>query len=128
MGRKKRIEDITLDEFARQFEMARWVHFEGRNIDQVVQQIDWLDAKASRENWRSLLTISVELEKPDRENIDLLMPRVCIYIFREISQWWLTFNTPQGDIVFFSKLFAERRGYTDPAAFLRSVRQQCKPT
>lgn len=76
--------------------MARWVHFEGRNIDQVVQQIDWLDAKASRENWRSLLTISVELEKPDRENIDLLMPRVCIYIFREISQWWLTFNTPPG--------------------------------
>lgn len=90
--------------------MARWVHFEGRNIDQVVQQIDWLDAKASRENWRSLLTISVELEKPDRENIDLLMPRVCIYIFREISQWWLTFNTPRATLSSFRNCLLNAEG------------------
>lgn len=53
-----------------------WIHFEGRNIDQVVQQIDWLDSKAITEGWRDQLVISVELEKPDREHIDWLMPKV----------------------------------------------------
>ncbi|KAG0183077.1 hypothetical protein DFQ28_004660 [Apophysomyces sp. BC1034] len=83
-------EEITRDEFARKFEMATiqkamefdpvvpfsWVHFEGRNINQTLQQIEWLEAKATREGWRPHLTISIELEKPDREDIDLLLPKV----------------------------------------------------
>ncbi|KAF7732512.1 hypothetical protein EC973_003258 [Apophysomyces ossiformis] len=114
-------EEITRDEFARKFEMATiqktmdfdtvvpfsWVHFEGRNIDQTLQQIEWLEAKAIREGWRPHLTISVELEKPDRENIDLLMPK--------------------GDVVFFSKLFAEKRGYVHPKDFLKAMIPKCKP-
>lgn len=84
-----------------------WIHFEGRNIDQVVQQIDWLNNKAISDGWRDQLVISVELEKPDREHIDWLMPK--------------------GDVVFFSKLFAERRGYDNAATFLHDIKAQCKP-
>ncbi|KAI9478916.1 Ribokinase-like protein [Zychaea mexicana] len=44
---------------------------------------------------------------------------------------WIHFEgrnvTQAGDVVFFSKLFAERRGYSHPADFLRSVRPRCKP-
>ncbi|KAI7879027.1 Ribokinase-like protein [Lichtheimia hyalospora FSU 10163] len=32
-----------------------------------------------------------------------------------------------GDVVFFSKLFAKRRGYDNAAAFLHHVKAQCKP-
>lgn len=76
-----------MEEFAKEIEAKmrtlpdrmppfNWIHFEGRNIDQVVQQIDWLDNKAITEGWRDQLIISVELEKPDREHIDWLMPKV----------------------------------------------------
>ncbi|KAI9313092.1 Ribokinase-like protein [Dichotomocladium elegans] len=113
------IDDITLDEFSRAITQTPafvyansgapldWIHFEGRNVVEAVNQMDWLHEKASREGWRSSLTISVELEKPDRENIDAMMSR--------------------GDVVFFSKLFAERRGYGNPHSFLRSMRPNCKP-
>ena len=78
-----------MDEFAQEMESKmtlskdgvppfHWVHFEGRNIDQAVQQIDWLNNKAITQGWRDQLIISVELEKPDREHIDWLMPKVCI--------------------------------------------------
>lgn len=53
-----------------------WVHFEGRNVYETAAQIGWLDTKATREGWRSQLTISVELEKPDRPHIDILLTRV----------------------------------------------------
>ncbi|KAG2221684.1 hypothetical protein INT45_002722 [Circinella minor] len=116
------IKDISRDEFAKKIEVDKftetpiseskrkelfqWIHFEGRNVEQAVQQIDWIDDKARREGWRSTLTISVELEKPDREHIDLLMNK--------------------GDVVFFSKLFAECRGYNHPVDFLRAMRSHCK--
>ncbi|KAI8391079.1 Ribokinase-like protein [Radiomyces spectabilis] len=111
------INDITENEFAQALDdvskvqsrqpIFDWVHFEGRNIVQVVKQIDWLETKATNEGWRDRLTISVELEKPDREHIDQLMPK--------------------GDVVFFSKLFAERRGYEDGIQFLNDMRSHCKP-
>jgi ketohexokinase len=53
-----------------------WVHFEGRNVFETAAQIDWLELKATREGWRQNLTISVELDKPDRHNIDILLTRV----------------------------------------------------
>ncbi|KAI8086398.1 putative PfkB family kinase [Halteromyces radiatus] len=113
--------DMTKDEFIHKFEEASnnktkmlcdrqipfsWVHFEGRNVHNVVEQIDWLDTKATQEGWRSQLIISVELEKPDRPDIDLLLPK--------------------GDVVFFSKLFAQTRQYNHPKDFLQAIRPQCK--
>ncbi|GAN11357.1 ketohexokinase [Mucor ambiguus] len=116
-------QDITKDEFARKVEMSSitktmsfefdarpaysWVHFEGRNVYETAAQIDWLEAKAKREGWRNELTISVELEKPDRPHIDILLTR--------------------GDVVFFSKLYAEKRGYDEATDFLRDFQARCKP-
>ncbi|GAA5805690.1 hypothetical protein HPULCUR_011213 [Helicostylum pulchrum] len=76
-----------------------WVHFEGRNIEQTLLQIEWLDQKAISENWRHQLTISVELEKPDRLDIQALIKKA--------------------DIVLFSKLFAQHYGFTEAESFLR---------
>jgi hypothetical protein len=85
-------QEITREEFSRKIEMSSitkamsfdsdatppftWVHFEGRNIYETAAQIDWLESKATREGWRSQLTISIELEKPDRPHIDVLLTRV----------------------------------------------------
>jgi ketohexokinase len=110
-----RAQDITLTDFQEKVEKAMsdtnqcftWVHFEGRNIDNAVQQINWLHTKATKENWRDRLTISAELEKPDRENIDALLDK--------------------GDILFFSKLFAEKRGFSDAPAFLKDYSARCRP-
>ncbi|KAI8991878.1 Ribokinase-like protein [Mycotypha africana] len=74
-----------------------WVHFEGRNVDNVRFQVDWLNRRYA-EQWRDYLTISVELEKPDRENISTLI---------ELA-----------DIVFFSKLFAQYHGFKNAKSFM----------
>ncbi|CAO3653742.1 unnamed protein product [Mucor hiemalis] len=101
------LQDITCDEFKQIFEKINdtnrwWVHFEGRNIENTLQQIDYLHHKATVENWRDKLTISVELEKPERENIHLLIER--------------------GDVVFFSRVFAESHGFSDSKSFLKNFR------
>lgn len=77
----KSLTDLSCEEFVQVFTKINknnqwWVHFEGRNIDQTIEQIDWLNEKASEEHWRHNLIISVEIEKPERENIDLLIERV----------------------------------------------------
>lgn len=77
----KSLTDLSCEEFVQVFTKINknnrwWVHFEGRNIDQALEQIDWLNEKASEEHWRHNLIISVEIEKPERENIDLLIERV----------------------------------------------------
>lgn len=71
-----------------------------------VKQIEWLENKAIQEGWRDQLTISVELEKPDREEIDSLLDK--------------------GDVVFFSKLFAERRGFKQADEFLKTYAERCQ--
>lgn len=93
------MQDITCNEFIEKFEKIRttthepnrwWVHFEGRNIENTLQQIDYLHHKATVEDWRESLTISVELEKPEREKIDYLIGRVsdlsfmCTYPFEQL--------------------------------------------
>ncbi|KAF1802792.1 Ribokinase-like protein [Mucor lusitanicus] len=95
--------DLTREEFVQVFTAINksnqwWVHFEGRNIEQTIQQIDWLHSKASEEHWRHDLVISVEVEKPERENIDLLIER--------------------GDVVFFSKVYAQHHEFTEAHSFL----------
>lgn len=77
------IQDLTCNEFKEVFEKINknndwWVHFEGRNIDETVEQINWLNKKAINEHWRDQLIISVELEKPERENIESLIELVMI--------------------------------------------------
>jgi ketohexokinase len=102
-----------LEDFISKVEQAsiehkfNWVHFEGRNVNNAIKQIEWLENKATQEGWRHQLTISVELEKPDREDIDSLLDK--------------------GDVVFFSKLFAERRGFKQADDFLKAYAKYCLP-
>jgi hypothetical protein len=46
-----------------------WVHFEGRNIAETMSQIDWL-------NQNHHCVLSVEIEKPLRPDIELLIEKV----------------------------------------------------
>ncbi|KAI9483685.1 MAG: Ribokinase-like protein [Benjaminiella poitrasii] len=110
------LEGISFDEFAEIFKKidqphhAWWIHFEGRNIAETVRQIDWLNEKALSEDWRQHLTISVEAEKPEREGIELLVER--------------------GDVVFFSKIFAQYHEFNNAESFLSncSLLQKLKPS
>lgn len=108
--------DLTCEEFVQVFTSINkdnqwWVHFEGRNIDQTIQQIDWLHSKAVEEQWRHNLVISVEVEKPERENIDSLIER--------------------GDVVFFSKVYAQHHQFATAHSFLTEsplLQQKLKPS
>jgi ketohexokinase len=81
-----------------------WIHFEGRNVDETAKMMDYLATKP----WRPRTVISVELEKPHRQGLELLMHRA--------------------DVIFFSKVFAEGKGYTHPGDFLTVVAPACKST
>ncbi len=81
-----------------------WIHFEGRNTVEAAKMIDHIDTKA----WRPRTIISVELEKPYRRGLETLMNRA--------------------DVIFFSKVFAEGKGYEHAGDFLQVMSQFCKNT
>lgn len=120
--KKKSIQDITCAEFVQTFEQLNtdnrwWAHFEGRNILETISQIDWLNDKATKEGWRHQLVISVELEKPLRQGIELLIEKVNI---KPCASHICLYNHMQADIVFFSKIFAQHHGFKDATSFLRN--------
>ncbi|CAG8439269.1 7437_t:CDS:2 [Ambispora leptoticha] len=112
------INELTFEEFKRKFEDAcaevmtdldqdipfNWIHFEGRNTEEVAKMMDYIDTKT----WRDRCIISVELEKPHREGLEDLMYRA--------------------DVVFFSKIFAEGKGYDHAGNFLQVMGPYCKKT
>ncbi|CAH1764882.1 12540_t:CDS:2 [Entrophospora sp. SA101] len=81
-----------------------WIHFEGRNAQEVSKMIDYIDSK----DWRSRAIVSVELEKPYRKGLEILMSK--------------------SDVLFFSKVFAEGKGYTSASDFLQIMSPFCKKT
>ncbi|CAJ0884719.1 15968_t:CDS:2, partial [Entrophospora sp. SA101] len=59
-----------------------WIHFEGRNAQEVSKMIDYIDSK----DWRSRAIVSVELEKPYRKGLEILMNKSDgSYLFKDIS-------------------------------------------
>jgi len=58
--------------------------------------------------WGSRTVVSVELEKPHRQGLEQLMRRA--------------------DVIFFSKVFAEGKGYDHPGDFLTVMAPACKST
>ncbi|CAJ0835528.1 3829_t:CDS:2, partial [Entrophospora sp. SA101] len=52
-----------------------WIHFEGRNAQEVSKMIDYIDSK----DWRSRAIVSVELEKPYRKGLEILMRASCYH-------------------------------------------------
>jgi ketohexokinase len=73
-----------------------WLHFEGRAVEETTRMLQWARQRCPT------LPISVEIEKP-RPQIELL------------------FNA---DVLLFSQVFAEYRGYTEAFPFLQAIRQQ----
>ncbi|CAG8503815.1 2966_t:CDS:2 [Ambispora gerdemannii] len=113
------IDELTFEEFKRKFEGVcdeaamndlnqdvpfNWIHFEGRNTEEVAKMMDHTDTK----EWRNRCIISVELEKPHRKGLEDLMHRA--------------------DVVFFSKVFAEGKGYDRAGDFLQVMGPYCKKT
>ncbi|CAG8615351.1 3539_t:CDS:2 [Ambispora leptoticha] len=113
------IDELTFEEFKGKFEEAcaelvtddlnqavpfSWIHFEGRNTEEVAKMMDYIDTK----EWRDRCIMSVELEKPHRKGLEDLMHRA--------------------DVVFFSKVFAEGKGYDHAGDFLQVMGPYCKKT
>ncbi|KAI8067799.1 Ribokinase-like protein [Gongronella butleri] len=100
--------EIDVDEFIDKVEPLcrekpfEWAHFEGRNIHGAIEQMTWL------RQHQPTCTVSIELEKPDRPDIDLMLPH--------------------GDVLFFSRLFAETRGFDSAQMFLNAMQARCKQT
>jgi len=82
-----------------------WVHFEGRNIDHVRKMIGYL--RSERERLGLSLTLSVELEKPHRQELEALFTL--------------------GDVVFVSKDYARAEGFKDMESAVRDLRQRALP-
>ena len=80
---------------------ADWLHFEGRNVDEVGHMI------RVAKHQHPTLPVSVEIEKP-RENIETL------------------FDGP--DVLLFSKQFAQSRGFTSAQTFLQEQHKQLSST
>ncbi|CAG8467587.1 6950_t:CDS:2 [Paraglomus occultum] len=113
------IEELTSAEFGEKFDELcdgetmssligdvpfHWIHFEGRNVEETAKMMDYVDTKP----WRSRTVVSVELEKPHRHGLEHLMRRA--------------------DVIFFSKVFAEGKGYDHPGDFLTVMAPACKST
>ncbi|CAG8556280.1 1889_t:CDS:2 [Funneliformis caledonium] len=113
------IDELTFEEFKRKFDAVcteevvstsnselpfNWIHFEGRNAVEAAKMIDHIDTK----DWRPRTIISVELEKPYRRGLETLMSRA--------------------DVIFFSKVFAEGKGYENAGDFLKVMGPFCKNT
>jgi len=86
-------------ESIRRLDLSRfvWVHFEGRNVDEVERMMNF-----ARQHKPGLF-VSLELEKP-RDNMDALYPLA--------------------DVLICSRHFAQHVGYADPQRFLAWMRQQ----
>lgn len=94
-----------------------WIHFEGRNFDRVSSMMQFVENYNNRLNYRKEIhnkevqldqmpiTISVELERPREELLDLL---------------------PYVDVAFISKDFAQNRGYSDTSETLKNISKDAK--
>ncbi|XP_014486628.1 PREDICTED: ketohexokinase-like isoform X2 [Dinoponera quadriceps] len=91
-----------------------WIHFEGRNFDQVLTMIqrvknynNSLNTAHGRDaKYRAPITISVELERPRSELLDLLN---------------------HADVAFIAKDFAKSQGLESMSEILRNVGPNAKP-
>ena len=90
------LREPTVDEFRQQIDPSTfsWIHFEGRNCDQILQMMQTINDSRNETN-NSHLRISIEIEKSryDDAIIDKLIAMV--------------------DVCFVSKDFAKSRGFSD---------------
>ncbi|XP_037089384.1 ketohexokinase-like isoform X2 [Pollicipes pollicipes] len=82
-----------------------WIHFEGRNINNVKLMIEYI--RAERDMMKHKLTISVELEKPGRKELEVLLSL--------------------GDVIFVSKDYAKANGFSDMETTVRDLKKRTPP-
>ncbi|XP_069670591.1 ketohexokinase-like isoform X2 [Periplaneta americana] len=92
-----------------------WIHFEGRNVEEVISMVEWIEfwnETHSSEHDRGhglghkALPISLEIEKPKAEMQDLI---------------------PRADVLFIGKDFAEFCGCTNMSDTLKKIAVDAKP-
>lgn len=110
--------ELTLKNFeVLQLQDYSWIHFEGRNLNEVLSMMQCVEnynnmltysqdttGKATNAN-QMPITISVELERPKQELLDLL---------------------PYVDVAFISKEFAQSRGYDNMSETLKNISEDAK--
>lgn len=94
-----------------------WIHFEGRNLNEVLSMMQCVENYNNMLNYsqdssnkevnihQMPITISVELERPRQELLDLL---------------------PYVDVAFISKDFAQSRGYDNMSETLKNISDDAK--
>lgn len=109
--------ELTLTDFERlHLQNYSWIHFEGRNLAEVLSMIQYVESYNSRldcvdsgnekgTQHHMPITISVELEMPKPELLDLL---------------------PYADVAFISKEFAQSRGYDNMSETLKHISDDAK--
>ncbi|EFN77113.1 Ketohexokinase [Harpegnathos saltator] len=100
----KDFETLNLEEYS-------WIHFEGRNLDQVSAMMQRVKSYNNSLNdrdtkYRAPITISVELERPRPELLDLLS---------------------HADVTFVAKDFAKSQGLESMSEILRNIVSHAKP-
>lgn len=109
--------ELTFEQFQQlNLRNYTWIHFEGRNMDQVLPMMQRVEnhnntLNLSQDSSKDIdmsqvpITISVELERPRQELLDLL---------------------PYADVAFIAKDFARSRGYDNMSETLKSVSEDAK--
>ncbi|KAK2580541.1 hypothetical protein KPH14_007675 [Odynerus spinipes] len=110
--------ELTLQDFMQlKLQNYSWIHFEGRNITEVLSMMQHVESyntsirllekqNAENNSVRNMnITVSVELENPKSELLDLL---------------------PYADIAFISKDFAQSRGYDNMSETLKNISAEAK--
>ncbi|KAK9296499.1 hypothetical protein QLX08_009541 [Tetragonisca angustula] len=110
--------ELTLKNFEQlHLEDYSWIHFEGRNLTEVLSMMQCVENYNNMLNYnqdtnsketkssQAPITISVELERPRQELLDLL---------------------PYVDVAFISKDFAQSRGYDSMSETLKNISEDAK--
>ncbi|XP_061418002.1 ketohexokinase isoform X4 [Lethenteron reissneri] len=94
--------EISADDFSKvDLGPFRWIHWEGRNGDEQVRMIARVNEMNGRRDPGEAITVSVEIEKPEKLDTHQLMGH--------------------GDVVFISKDFAKHAGYDSAEAAVRGL-------
>ncbi|XP_006822189.1 ketohexokinase-like [Saccoglossus kowalevskii] len=99
--------ELSCEDFEKlDFRRYTWIHFEGRNLKEILKMILKVEEYNNKENTKKdKITISVELEKP------------------KMNLHELSFH---GDVVFFSKDYAKHFGYSTAESALDGLQSKVK--
>ncbi|XP_042892524.1 ketohexokinase-like isoform X2 [Penaeus japonicus] len=103
----KNLPELTVEDFRKvDLSSYTWVHFEGRNVSNVVGMIEVVRKHNGSHKDVKPVIISVELEKSKPELSSLI---------------------PKADVIFVSKDYAQFQGYTDMAQTIDKIHSETRP-